>query len=133
MATLVPGEGAVGTYGKLSNAGRKGDNLTPHHIPSDAYMKAKVPAYTRDKGISIWMEHPSPGVGGRHRKTLSYGLPPDLSFSPRQALAREVWDVRSIYRQEELYTLDIRRSLQQVIQLNKSTWSSTFNKVRETT
>lgn len=132
MATLVPGEGVVGTYGELNNAGRKGDNLTAHHIPSDAYMKAIVSGYTRDKGISIWMEHPSPGVGGRHRKTLSYGTPPNLSLSPRQVLAREVWDVRSIYRQEGLYTLDIRRSLQQVIQLNKSTWSNTFNKVRET-
>lgn len=60
MAKLVPGEGAVGTYGELDNARRKGDNLTPHHIPSDAYMKAKVPGYTRNQGISIWMEHPSP-------------------------------------------------------------------------
>ena len=132
MATLVPGEGAVGTYGELNNARRRGDNLTPHHIPSDAFMKAKVPGYTRDKGISIWMEHPSPGVGGRHRKTLSYGSPPDLSLSPRQVLAREVWDVRAIYRQEGLYTPDIRRSLQQIIQRNKSTWSGTFNKVRQT-
>ena len=132
MATLVPGEGAVGTYRELDNARRKGDNLTPHHIPSDAYMKAKVLGYTRDKGISIWMEHPFPGVGGRHRKTLSYGSSPDLSLSLRQTLAREVWDVRSIYRQEGLYTPDIRRSLQQVIQLNKSTWSGIFNKVRET-
>ncbi len=132
MATLVPGEGAVGTYGELNKAGGKGDNLTAHHIPSDAYMKAKVPDYTRDKGISIWMEHPSPGTGGRHRKTLSYGLSPDLSLSPRQTLAREVWDVRSIYRQEGLYTPDIRRSLQQVIQLNKSSWSGIFNKVKET-
>ena len=133
MATLVPGEGAVGTYSELNKAGGKGDHLTAHHIPSDAYMKVKVPGYTRDKGISIWMEHPSPGAGGRHRKTLSYGSPPDLSLSPRQALAREVWDVRSIYRQEGLYTFDIRRSLQQIIQLNKSTWLSTFNKVREKT
>lgn len=133
MATLVPGEGAVGTYGELHQARRKGDNLTPHHIPSDAFMKAKVPGYTREKGISIWMEHPSPGVGGRHRKTLSYGSSPDLSLSPRQALAREVWDVRSIYRQDGLNTPDIRRSLQQVIQRNKSAWSGTFNKGRETT
>ena len=52
------------------------------------------------------------------------------SLSPRQALAREVWDVRSIYRQQGLYTPDIRRSLQQVIKQNKLTWVGTFNKVR---
>jgi hypothetical protein len=51
-----------------------------------------------------------------------------LSLSPRQALAREVWDVRSIYRQQGLYTPDIRRSLQQVIKQNKLTWLGTFNK-----
>jgi hypothetical protein len=44
----------------------------------------------------------------------------------------KLWYVCSIYRQQGLYTSDIRRSLQQVIQQNKSTWSSTFNKLRET-
>jgi filamentous hemagglutinin len=130
MAKLVPGEGTVATYGELNKARRRDDNLTAHHIPADAFMKAKVSGYTRNKGISIWMEQPYPGAGGRHRQTLSYGSSPDLSLSPRQALAREVWDVRSIYRQQGLYTPDIRRSLQQVINQNKLTWIGTFNKVR---
>lgn len=131
---LLPGEGTVGRFGDLNKVRRTGDNLTPHHIPSDAFMKGKgVPGYTRDKGIAIHMEQPHPGVGGRHRRTQSYGQrQTDLSLSPRQALAREVWDVRSIYRQDGLYTLEIRRSLQQVIQQNKSAWSGTFDKVRGT-
>ncbi|MFB2877521.1 hypothetical protein [Floridanema aerugineum] len=128
--SLLPGEGAVGSYGELLKRGRRGDNLTPHHIPSNAFMTARVLSYTRDKGIAIMMEHLSPGMGGRHRQTLSYGKSPDLSLSPREVLAREVWDVRSIYRRQGLYTPAIRQSLQQVIQLNKSVWQGNFDKRR---
>lgn len=127
-SSLLPGEGAVSSYGELVKRGRRGDNLTPHHIPSNAFMLSKVPGYTRDKGIAIMMEHFSPGIGGRHRQTLSYGQPPDLSISPRQALAREVWDVRSIYRNQGLYTLEIKYSLRQVIEQNKTVWGIIFNK-----
>ncbi|MEQ8754443.1 MAG: hypothetical protein RID09_13130 [Coleofasciculus sp. G1-WW12-02] len=44
---LLPGEGAVGRYADLLKTGRRGDNLTPHHIPSNAFMAAKVPGCTR--------------------------------------------------------------------------------------
>ncbi|WP_242628944.1 LysM peptidoglycan-binding domain-containing protein [Xanthomonas oryzae] len=37
-AQLLPGEGAVATYGELIAAGSKGDNITPHHIPSARHM-----------------------------------------------------------------------------------------------
>ncbi len=39
---LLENEGRVGTYGELLKIGRRGDNLTPHHIPADAYMKVTV-------------------------------------------------------------------------------------------
>lgn len=45
------------TYEDLLKIGRRGDNLTPHHIPSNAFMKAKVIGYTTDKGIAMMMEH----------------------------------------------------------------------------
>jgi filamentous hemagglutinin len=80
----------------------------------------------------MMMEHLSPGAGGRHRQTLSYGQAPDLSFLLRSALAREVWDVRAIYRRQGLYTREIRRSLQQVIRQNQSAWFGIFEKVRDT-
>ncbi|MEG4849681.1 hypothetical protein QUB10_02085 [Microcoleus sp. B5-D4] len=113
---LLAGETTVGQFGDLNKSRRTGDNLTPHHIPSDAYMKQiGISGYTRNKGIAILMEQPYPGRGGRHRRTQSYGQRPDFSLSPRQALARAVWDVRSIYRQDRLYTPQIRRNLQQVI------------------
>lgn len=74
------------------------------------------------------MEHPVPGQGGRHRQTLSYGHTPDLNVSPRQALAREIKDVRNIYRRQGLYTPQLRRSLQQIIALNQLTWRGIFDK-----
>lgn len=123
---LLPGEGAVGRYADLLKTGRRGDNLTPHHIPSNAFMAAKVPGYTRGMGIAMMMEHPLPGQGGRHRQTISYGQSPDLSLSPRQALAREIRDERSIYWRQGLYTPEIRRSLQDIIQFNKLAWQGIF-------
>ena len=121
---LLPGEGATGTFDELVRAGSRGDNLTPHHMPSNEYMiRADVPGYTRGRGIAMSMEQPVPGTGGRHRATWSYGRSPDTSLSPRQALARDIWDARQIYRNQELYTPAIRRALQNVIKLNTEAWS----------
>jgi len=102
--------------------------LTPHHIPSNAYMIAKVYRYTRDMGVAMMMEHPIPGKGGRHRQTLSYGQSPNLSLSPRQTLAREINDLRSIYQKQGIYTTDIRRSLREIIIMNRLTWNKVFEK-----
>lgn len=91
-------------------------------------MKAKVQGYTTNQGIAIMMEHLSPGSGGRHRQTLSYGKSPDLNLSPRQTLALEVWNLRCIYSNQGLYSQQIRKSLQHLIKLNKLAWSSIFEK-----
>ncbi|MCC5638703.1 hypothetical protein LC593_23290 [Nostoc sp. CHAB 5844] len=91
-------------------------------------MKAKVPGYTTNQGIAITMEHLSPGKGGRHRQTVSYGKSPNLSLSTREILAQEVWDVRSIYLRQGLYNREIRKSLQRLIQLNKLNWPGIFDK-----
>lgn len=128
ISELLEGEGAVGRYGELLRLGRRGDNLTPHHVPSNAYMTAKVSGYTRNMGVAIMMEHPIPGAGGRHRQTLSYGQPPDLTLSPRQTLAREIRDLRSIYQRQGIYTVRIRQSLQETIHLNRLAWISIFEK-----
>jgi hypothetical protein len=122
------GEGAVGCYGDLLKLGRRGDNLTPHHVPSNAYMMAKVSGYTRNLGIAIMMEHPIPGAGGRHRQTLSYGLSPDLNLKPRQVLAREIQDLRSLYQRQSVYTEGMRRSFQSLVHLNQSAWVGVFEK-----
>ncbi len=128
ISELLEGEGAVGRYGELLKLGRRGDNLTPHHVPSNAYMTAKVSSYTRNMGIAIMMEHPIPGAGGRHRQTLSYGQSPDLNLLPRQVLAREIRDLRSIYQRQGIYTAKIRHSLRETIQMNQSAWTGIFAK-----
>lgn len=91
-------------------------------------MKAKVPVYTTDQGFAMMMEHLSPGKGGRHRQTISYGKSPNLSLSPREVLAIEIWDVRSIYLRQNLYNKYIRESLQTLIRLNKLKWKGIFDK-----
>ncbi len=128
ISGLLAGEGAVGRYGDLLKLGRRGDNLTPHHVPSNAYMVARASGYTRNLGIAIMMEHPIPGAGGRHRQTLSYGQSPDLSLQPRQVLAREVQDLRSLYQRQGVYTEGMKRSLQSLVRLNKSAWVGVFEK-----
>jgi hypothetical protein len=128
ISDLLEGEGTVERYGELLKLGRRGDNLTPHHVPSNAYMVAKVSGYTRNMGIAIMMEHPIPGAGGRHRQTISYGKSPDLSLLPRQVLAKEVEDLQSLYQRQDVYTETIRRGLQLIIQMNKSAWAGVFEK-----
>jgi hypothetical protein len=124
----LAGEGTIGRYGELLKLGRRGDNLTPHHVPSNAYMVAKVDGYKRNLGIAMMVEHPVPGAGGRHRQTLSYGQSPDLSLLPRQVLAREIEDLRVLYRRESVYNQEIRRSLRSLSELNKSVWAGVFDK-----
>lgn len=128
ISGLLGGEGTVGCYGELLKLGRRGDNLTPHHVPSNAYMAAKVSDYTQNERIAIMMEHPLPGAGGRHQQTLSYGQSPDLSLLPRQVLTLEVQDLRSLYQREGVYTETIKRGLRAIIQLNQSAWTDVFEK-----
>ncbi len=128
-APLLLGEGAVGTYADLSEAGTRGANFTAPHMPSDADMKGKnIPGYTRNEGISMNMEQPHPASGGRHRATASYGTSPDLSLTPRQALAGDIADARSTYIRDGQYTPEIRRSLQTVIAENKRQWPGVFDR-----
>ncbi len=122
----------MGRYGDLLKLGRRGDNLTPHHVPSNGYMLVKVSGYTRNLGLAIMMEHPVPGAGGRHRQTLSYGQSPDLSLQPRQALAREIQDLRSLYQRQSIYTKEIRRSLRLLMHLNQAIWVGVFEKSERT-
>jgi hypothetical protein len=123
---LLPGEGMVGTYDDLIAAGTKGDNITPHHIPSANRMALE--AVSKGDGIAINMEQPFPGVGGRHRATFTYGTTADIDMTARDALAAGVWDARQIYRADGLYTPQIRSSLQDLIRMNKANHPTVFVK-----
>ena len=123
---LLSGEGAVGIYDDLIALGSKGDNLTPHHIPSAKHMASQ--GVSRGDGVSIMMEQPFPGVGGRHRRTFNYGTSADVGMASRDALAAGIRDVRGIYMQDDLYTPYIRQQLQEMIRQNKNLYPSVFSK-----
>jgi hypothetical protein len=129
---LLPGEGKVGTYEELIDSGTRGDNITPHHMPSKKYMESNAGVH-KDDGVSMNMEHPHPGTGGRHRQTETYGLTGEklqdyLNLEPRDVLARDIWDARRIYKNDGLYTPEIRSSLKEVIKRNKTSYPQYFNK-----
>lgn len=115
---LLAGEGNVGTYDELIAAGSKGDNITSHHIPSKTHMEQHGVA--KGDGLSINMEHPYPGVGGRHRSTFTYGTQADVAMAPRDAVAAGGRDARKIYQADGLYSPAIRSSLQDLIAKNKA-------------
>jgi hypothetical protein len=123
---LLPGEGSVGTYGELVKKGSKGDNLTPHHMPADSFMKKH--GVKRKDGVAMDMEQPSPGTGGRHRRTRTYGRKADINETPREALARDIKDSRKIYKEDGVYTPEINKSHQEVIQKNKELYPELFKK-----
>ncbi|SHO55717.1 RHS repeat-associated core domain-containing protein [Vibrio quintilis] len=127
---LVTGELEVDEYGELS-PGVVGDNLTPHHMPSNKYVREKLGGKT-EEGISMMMEQISPGKGGRHRKTRTYGgkgrKSELMKETPRNALARDIFDVRSIYLEDKLYGEKVRNSLKLVIAKNKKKWPGVFDK-----
>jgi len=100
-------------------------------MPSDKYVR-QVLGGSRSDVISMMMEQPSPGVGGRHRCTRSLGLggrnPEYMKETPRQALERDIRDARAIYQQDRLYTPDVRKALKKVIRKNKEQWPEVFDK-----
>ncbi len=124
--SLLKNELNVGTYDELIKAGTKGDNITPHHMPANDFMNSK--GVSKGEGVSMNMEQPTPGKGGRHRQTNSYGRKSDKSISARSSLARDIMDARSIYRSERLYGQKVRDGLQTVIKMNKTKFPKLFKK-----
>jgi filamentous hemagglutinin len=115
----------VGSYGGLTKLGSPGDELTPHHMPPDAYMSSgKGPKnYTTDAGTAIMMDE------GRHERTWSYGKQFNYSeMKPRDLLAKDIWDVRRIYREDGLYSPYVSGKLGDAIERNKMAWPGLFKK-----
>ncbi len=130
--TLLPGEGDIGIYKDLIKAGKRGDNITPHHMPSAEYMSKK--GIARNDGLCMNMEMPVPGSGGRHRLTDTYGGNMTdaekafyYSLSPRDALAYDIKNLRKIYQNDGLYD-EIRPQLIQYIKTSKTINPELFEK-----
>ena len=83
---------------------------------------------SKGDGISINMEQPVPGTGGRHRQTFTYGSQADANLSARDALGRGVRDTRRIYQEDGLYSPEIRKSLQELIRQNRAANKGLFDK-----
>lgn len=101
-------------------------------MPSAKYLQTKAEVH-KNNGVSLNMEHPHPGKGGRHRQTETYGMPGKrledyLCLQPRDVLARDIIDARSIYIKEGLYTPEVRSALVKVIRLNKSKYPDMFDR-----
>jgi len=128
---LLTNEGKVGTYKQLVKQGTAFDNITPHHMPSA--QKMKQAGIKRNDGVSMNMEQPHPGTGGRHRETYTYGLSGEksqayLNLSFREALSHDILDARKIYIKDGLYTVEIREGLREVIKRNKELYPHLFDK-----
>lgn len=93
-------------------------------------FKLRTPPQGRLGPISRSSDSFCYGTRHRHRKTRTYGKQPNLNSTPRQELAKDVQDVRKIYQQEELYTPQVRESLQKVIDMNKKAFPDIFKKVK---
>ncbi len=131
-SSLLPGEGDIGTYKDLRDAGEFGDNLTPHHMPSAEYMASK--GVSKNDGLCMNMEMPSPGTGGRHRMTDTYGRNMTdaqkayyYSLSPRDALAYDIKNLKQIYMSQGLYS-EIRPKLLEYIKAYKKYMPELFDK-----
>jgi RHS repeat-associated protein len=127
---LLHQEGNVGTFRQLDKDGEPFDDLTPHHMPPNSYMENQSKngqftfEYSEGAGISFNMQT------DRHMRTDSFKSKARdyKNMSPRDALARAVWDTRRIYREDGLYGPHIATGLREVIKLNKSTYSELFSK-----
>lgn len=101
-------------------------------MPSAEYMAQH--GVGKKDGLCMNMEMPSPGTGGRHRLTDTYGRNMTdaekayyYSLSPRDALAYDIANMRQIYQSQGLYS-EIRPKLQEYIKQYKELMPELFDK-----
>jgi RHS repeat-associated protein len=103
----------VGRYDDLKSRSPKGDNLDIHHVPQQNPAKQSIPGYDPNKAPSIALpneEHKRiPTVRGEY------------AGPAREQLAKDIRDLRN-------YTDAPNRSLRELIDLVKQTYSGSFRK-----
>lgn len=126
---VLKGELQVGRYEDLLTSRRldkrkdlSNGTVDAHHMPSARYLKEKN--LSPEKGIAIEMQPQ------RHTQTRTYGGKNKqlLTESPRDALARDVKDVKKVYRENGLYDEKVRKSLKDVIHQNKTLFHEVYKK-----
>lgn len=120
---LLKNELKVGKYGDLTSKMRS-ENIEYHHIPSAKFMEQY--GIKKSDGISMGVEK------SRHSLTRTYkgGNKPILkkNESPREALARDIKDMKQIYRDNTLLNSEIKDNLKEVIKQNKEKFPNLFIK-----
>lgn len=128
---LLSNELEYGPHG-INNSliGETGDNITGHHMPSNKYMRDKCDVGT-NKAFSMFLEQVTPGKGGRHRRTFTYGLTSSSrqyelykSLTPRDVLAFDMKDVRRILIEDGVYDKDAAKNLNNYINDYKNSVNS---------
>ena len=130
-STLLPNELAYGTYyglrKKYGGAGKTG--LTPHHMASAEYLERRY-GVSNGKGLAMLTETTHNNPGGRHGKTNTYGgVSSDYyDLTPRQALARDVSDMRQLLIDQGLYDDYAKQQLRGYIKEQENMTYSTSKK-----
>ena len=123
---LLSGEGRVGTYEELLSQRVRGSGLSAHHMPNFKYMEKH--GVTHADSVAMAVEHPFPGKGGRHREIHKELVKQDPTLAPRYALAESVARAKEVYRADGVLP-EIRLSLLEVIEANKTRFPELFKKV----
>lgn len=122
---LVKRELEVGTYGKQRK--KPENNLDYHHIPSVKQIEKY--GIKKNDGISIGFQHDRHGITRTYKNGNKKILKDNENM--RDSLARDVKDMRKIYRDNGLYNEKTRNSLKEVIKKNKESFSKHYEKVKK--
>lgn len=122
---LVKRELEVGKYGKQRQ--NPENDLDYHHIPSSKQIEKH--GINKKDGISIGVQHDRHGVTRTYKNGNKKILKENESM--RDSLARDIKDMRKIYRDNGLYTKETRESLKEVIKQNKESFTKHYEKVKK--
>jgi hypothetical protein len=103
----------VGSYEALKARSVVGDGLDLHHVGQARMMEQTVAGYTRASGPAIALPR------GEH--ALIPTLKGTASMTPRQLLARDIWNLRQL-------TNTPNSSLRELIRLNKAMYPGAFTR-----
>ena len=121
------------TYGNLQKKAKKGDGVTGHHMPSADYMMKKF-GVSKDDSYAMNLEQKTPGSGGRHRRTFSYGRMPDevkkryFKLNARDMLAFDLWDARRVLKEDGLWNSEARKVFSDYIKAYEEAYPEIFKK-----
>lgn len=103
-------------------SGEINERLDAHHIPSSRYIKNKG---LKSSDVIAMEMQPQ-----RHMQTRTYGNknPKLLQETPREALGRDVKDVKRIFEKNSQYSAKVRESLKKVIKMNKENHPNLYKK-----